>query len=191
MAGGEAGKFSAVFAGWVSAGRWARSASAGESRRCNETGRIVDPTDERVPIRRTLAPRAATPLSGRVALLDIAKPRGDVLIDRLARASAATGCPASSSSAIANRPSPNRRPTSCAARSRRRATSLSKRSPIEGHVQRAVCTTQSGSKLTASPRWWSRRRRSLTRREKQAARAGIAGSAARFRAASDPGCDRR
>jgi len=44
---------------------------------------IVDPTDERVPIRRTLAPRADR-IAGRIALLDIAKPRGDVLIDRLA-----------------------------------------------------------------------------------------------------------
>jgi hypothetical protein len=43
---------------------------------------ILDPTDERVPIRRTLAPRP-TAISGTVALLDISKPRGDVLIDRL------------------------------------------------------------------------------------------------------------
>ena len=45
--------------------------------------RIVDPTDERVPIRRTLAKRPGA-VSGRVALLDISKPRGDVLIDRVA-----------------------------------------------------------------------------------------------------------
>jgi hypothetical protein len=44
---------------------------------------IVDPTDERVPIRRTLAERPAQ-IKGRVAMLDIAKPRGNVLIDRLA-----------------------------------------------------------------------------------------------------------
>lgn len=44
---------------------------------------IIDPTDERVPIRRTLAARSNT-IAGRVALLDIAKPRGSVLIDRLA-----------------------------------------------------------------------------------------------------------
>src|SRR5260370_23379877 len=44
---------------------------------------IIDPTDERVPIRRTLAPRSDA-IVGRVALLDIAKPRGNVLIDRLA-----------------------------------------------------------------------------------------------------------
>jgi hypothetical protein len=44
---------------------------------------IVDPTDERVPIRRTLAARAGD-ISGRVAMLDIAKPRGDVLMNRLA-----------------------------------------------------------------------------------------------------------
>jgi hypothetical protein len=44
---------------------------------------IVDPTDERVPLRRTLARRTGR-IAGRIALLDISKPRGDVLIDRLA-----------------------------------------------------------------------------------------------------------
>ena len=43
---------------------------------------ILDPTDERVPIRRSLAPRSGT-LRGTLGLLDISKPRGDVLIDRL------------------------------------------------------------------------------------------------------------
>ena len=43
---------------------------------------ILDPTDERTPIRRSLAPRA-TAITGRVALLDISKPRGNVLLDRL------------------------------------------------------------------------------------------------------------
>ncbi len=43
---------------------------------------ILDPTDERAPIRRALAARPAA-ISGTVALLDISKPRGDVLIDRL------------------------------------------------------------------------------------------------------------
>ena len=43
---------------------------------------ILDPTDERVPVERSLSPRANT-LQGRLALLDIAKPRGNVLIDRL------------------------------------------------------------------------------------------------------------
>jgi len=44
---------------------------------------ILDPTDERVPIRRALAARP-TALTGTLALLDISKPRGDVLLDRLA-----------------------------------------------------------------------------------------------------------
>jgi hypothetical protein len=44
---------------------------------------ILDPTDERTPIRRALAARPAV-ITGVVALLDIAKPRGDVLLDRLA-----------------------------------------------------------------------------------------------------------
>lgn len=43
---------------------------------------ILDPTDERVPVRRTLAERNGE-LTGTVALLDISKPRGNVLLDRL------------------------------------------------------------------------------------------------------------
>jgi hypothetical protein len=43
---------------------------------------ILDPTDERVPVRRALTPRPES-ISGTVALLDISKPRGNVLIDRL------------------------------------------------------------------------------------------------------------
>jgi hypothetical protein len=45
--------------------------------------RIVDPTDERVPVRRTLAKRSGQ-ISGSVAILDISKPRGDVLIEQIA-----------------------------------------------------------------------------------------------------------
>lgn len=44
--------------------------------------KIVDPGDERVPIRRHLATRSGA-VKGTVGLLDIAKPRGDVLIDQL------------------------------------------------------------------------------------------------------------
>jgi hypothetical protein len=43
---------------------------------------IIDPTDERVPIKRNLARRPEA-ITGTVALLDISKPRGNVLIDRL------------------------------------------------------------------------------------------------------------
>jgi hypothetical protein len=43
---------------------------------------ILDPTDERVPIRRTLTARPES-ITGTVGLLDISKPRGNVLIDRL------------------------------------------------------------------------------------------------------------
>jgi hypothetical protein len=43
---------------------------------------IIDPTDERVPLRRSLAARPEA-ISGTVGLLDISKPRGNVLIDRL------------------------------------------------------------------------------------------------------------
>jgi hypothetical protein len=43
---------------------------------------ILDPTDERAPVRRELAARPEA-IAGTVALLDISKPRGNVLIDRL------------------------------------------------------------------------------------------------------------
>ena len=43
---------------------------------------ILDPTDERVPVERQLTPRAGE-ITGNVALLDITKPRGNVLIDQL------------------------------------------------------------------------------------------------------------
>lgn len=43
---------------------------------------ILDPTDERVPVRRSLTARPEA-ISGTVALLDISKPRGNVLIARL------------------------------------------------------------------------------------------------------------
>jgi len=43
---------------------------------------IMDPTDERVPVTRQLSPRP-NQITGRVALLDISKPRGSVLLDQL------------------------------------------------------------------------------------------------------------
>ena len=43
---------------------------------------ILDPTDERKPVTRSISPRVED-LSGRLALLDIRKPRGNVLLDRL------------------------------------------------------------------------------------------------------------
>lgn len=43
---------------------------------------ILDPTDERKPVVRAVSPRPDS-LTGRIALLDIAKPRGNVLLDRL------------------------------------------------------------------------------------------------------------
>jgi hypothetical protein len=43
---------------------------------------ILDPTDERVPIRRQLTRRPEA-VNGTLALLDISKPRGDVLIGEL------------------------------------------------------------------------------------------------------------
>jgi hypothetical protein len=44
---------------------------------------LLDPTDERASMARSPAPRSSS-LAGRIALLDIVKPRGDVFLDRLA-----------------------------------------------------------------------------------------------------------
>jgi hypothetical protein len=43
---------------------------------------ILDPTNEKTPIARRLTPRSGA-VSGTVAFLDISKPRGDVLLNRL------------------------------------------------------------------------------------------------------------
>ena len=43
---------------------------------------MLDPTDEAVPVERTITPRTGA-ISGTVAFLDISKPRGNVLIDQL------------------------------------------------------------------------------------------------------------
>ena len=43
---------------------------------------ILDPTDERVPVERQITPRTGT-ISGVIGLLDIRKPRGNVLLDEL------------------------------------------------------------------------------------------------------------
>ena len=44
---------------------------------------VLDPTSERAPAERALSPRPASLDGLTVALLDINKPRGDVLLDRL------------------------------------------------------------------------------------------------------------
>ena len=49
---------------------------------------ILDPTDERKPVARQITPRNGV-LTGTVALLDIRKPRGDVLLDEIERQLAA------------------------------------------------------------------------------------------------------
>ena len=43
---------------------------------------ILDPTDEREPVRRELTRRPES-ITGTIALLDISKPRGDVFLNRL------------------------------------------------------------------------------------------------------------
>ena len=44
--------------------------------------RILDPTDERVPIRRSLA-RRSEEIAGTIGMLDINKARGDVMLKRV------------------------------------------------------------------------------------------------------------
>lgn len=43
----------------------------------------LDPTSERDPVTRSLAPRPSTLEGKAIGLLDISKPRGDVFLDRL------------------------------------------------------------------------------------------------------------
>lgn len=45
---------------------------------------ILDPTDERVPVERQISRRNGS-ISGAIGLLDISKPRGNVLLDELER----------------------------------------------------------------------------------------------------------
>ena len=42
---------------------------------------ILDPTNEQVPVERQLSPRLGE-ITGRLAMLDISKPRGNVLLDK-------------------------------------------------------------------------------------------------------------
>jgi hypothetical protein len=45
---------------------------------------ILDPTDERVPVERQISKRIGH-IAGTIGLLDISKPRGNVLLDELER----------------------------------------------------------------------------------------------------------
>jgi hypothetical protein len=45
---------------------------------------ILDPTDERVPVERQISRRNGS-ITGTIGLLDISKPRGNVLLDELER----------------------------------------------------------------------------------------------------------
>lgn len=53
--------------------------------------KILDPTAERDPVGRALAPRLTAGAPARIALLDIRKPRGDVFLDELERLLAERG----------------------------------------------------------------------------------------------------
>ena len=87
VAGSDAGKFSSAFHGWVT-GRNGVAISVPKNRRYLEEGGrmtvILDPTDEAVPVSRQITPRSGQ-VSGVVGLMDIRKPRGDILLDELER----------------------------------------------------------------------------------------------------------
>ena len=52
---------------------------------------LLDPTSERSPVARALAPRPATLQGLAVAVLDISKARGDVFLDRISALLSAQG----------------------------------------------------------------------------------------------------
>ena len=57
----------------------------------NATMVLLDPTSERSPVARALAPRPATLQGLAVAVLDISKARGDVFLDRISALLSAQG----------------------------------------------------------------------------------------------------
>jgi hypothetical protein len=94
---------------------------------------ILDPTDERKPVARQITARSGT-LSGTIGLLDIRKPRGNVLLDELERQIRAAA------------------PDVTVKRFTKPTITWSKRWLTEVPVRRAVCTTQSGLKSRESHR---------------------------------------
>ena len=97
---------------------------------------LLDPTSELLPAQREALPRPPSLSDKRVALLDISKPRGDVIILRRSWATSA-----SMRGAIASPPLRGSRLSISSTRSPASATSSLKPSPIEAHARRAVCTT--------------------------------------------------
>lgn len=75
---------------------------------------VLDPTDESRPAARTVGPRPADLVGRTVGLLDIAKPRGGVFLDRLATLLGERGAVVRR---YAKPTSPGRCPPTCAARS--------------------------------------------------------------------------
>src|SRR3954447_3167674 len=57
--------------------------SPGDTKGCAVTRMLLDPTNERTILERSLLPRPTTLDGKTVGLLDISKPRGDVFLDRL------------------------------------------------------------------------------------------------------------
>ena len=99
---------------------------------------ILDPTDERTPVERQITKRTGT-LSGVVGLLDISKPRGNVLLDELAAVGAK-----STGRTVRRFTKPTfAKPCPDALRHeiRDQCDLVSKAWPTEDLVRRAVCTT--------------------------------------------------
>ena len=77
---------------------------------------LLDPTNERTVLQRSLLPRPASLRGKTIGLLDISKPRGDVFLDRLEQRLTELG--AGRRCGSRSRRSPSRRPSICATRSR-------------------------------------------------------------------------
>ena len=114
---------------------------------------ILDPTDEREPVTRQLTPRSGRRSAGTVALLDIAKPRGSVLLDRL-EARLSERLPGIHVQRYA-KADLHQAGTRCVAARRSPATMTSswKRWLTEAPVPRAVCMTRYGSRFRERPRY--------------------------------------
>ncbi len=92
FAGGGAGLFSAVIAGWVAGDKGSMPVATRRAILTAMTARtILDPTGERSLAERARLARPASLDGVTVGLLDISKPRGDVFLDRIEQRLAATG----------------------------------------------------------------------------------------------------
>ena len=106
---------------------------------------ILDPTNEAVPVERQISERPKT-LTGKVAFLDISKPRGNVLLDRLQEAFEQR-LPGVEINRYMKLLSRSLLPMHCGRRFSKTIILLSRVSRTEAPVPRAVCMTRYGSRF--------------------------------------------